>query len=76
MAGKKPAKPIAGQSKQPSRDTEKYGSLIQYIGFKQAPSICFQCGRQTIRGIIRMKGDISFCSDTCAKQHHDATVDA
>lgn len=74
MAGKKPAKPIAGQSKQPVQDPAIFGSPIQYLGFKDSPSVCVQCGRQTIRGIIRMKGNLSFCSASCAKQNNDSAA--
>lgn len=67
MAGKKPAKPMAGQSKQVVLDTAVYGSQIKYIGTKNSPTTCPSCGRQTIRGMVRQKGSDFFCSAVCAK---------
>lgn len=67
MAGKKPAKPMAGQTKQTVLDPSVYGTLIKYIGDKTSPCTCSVCGNSTIRGMVRMKGEKYFCSSTCAK---------
>ena len=69
MAGKKPAKPIAGQNRTVVQDPAIYGSIIKFVGMKSSPCVCSQCGRETIRGIVRIKTDIFFCSATCAKNH-------
>ena len=69
MAGKKPAKPMAGQSKQPVQDPAVYGTPMMYIGMKTSPSECATCGKNTVRGIVRHKNDSFFCSAGCAKKH-------
>jgi len=66
MAGKKPAKPMAGQSKQAVQDPTIHGSLILYYGSKDAPCKCTNCGKRTIRGMVRMKAEKFYCSVTCA----------
>lgn len=66
MASKKPAKPIAGQTKQPVKDPAVYGQLVLFYGMKSAPSFCAQCGRKTVRGMIRIKADKHYCSEACA----------
>jgi hypothetical protein len=67
MAGKKPAKPMAGQTKQVALDPAVYGTQIKYMGTKNSPTTCPSCGRQTIRGMVRQKGEGFFCSLVCAK---------
>lgn len=67
MAGKKPAKPMAGQSKQIVQDPAVYGTMMMYIGSKQSPCKCAKCGKETVRGMVRYKGDAFLCSETCAK---------
>lgn len=67
MAGKKPAKPMAGQSKQVVLDPATYGQLIKYVGTKLTPCSCKSCGKKTVRGMVRLKGEDYFCSETCAK---------
>lgn len=67
MAGKKPAKPMAGQSKQTVLDPAIYGQLVKYVGSKSTPCSCKSCGNKTIRGMVRLKGENFFCSETCAK---------
>jgi hypothetical protein len=67
MAGKKPAKPMAGQSRQTVQDPAVYGSIVKFIGTKASPCICGACKRSIVRGIVRAKGDSFFCSATCAK---------
>lgn len=66
MAGKKPAKPMAGQSKQPVLDPAIYGSLIKFYGFSGTGCKCASCGNVTIRGMVRQKGDNFYCSLVCA----------
>jgi hypothetical protein len=66
MAGKKPAKPMAGQSKQTVQDPATHGSLIMVLGSKDAPCTCATCGKKTIRGMMRMKKENFYCSVTCA----------
>jgi hypothetical protein len=67
MAAKKPAKPMAGQTRAVAQDPEIYGSLIKFIGSKQSTCTCTQCGRQVVRGMVRIKKEVFFCSATCAK---------
>jgi len=67
MAAKKPAKPMANQVKQVVKDPAIYGSSIMYIGSKNTPNKCPKCGKHTVRGMVRHKGDAFFCSETCAK---------
>jgi hypothetical protein len=66
MAGKKPAKPMAGQSKQPALDVATYGQQVKFFGSKNAASICSKCKKETIKGMIRIKNDKDYCSLTCA----------
>jgi hypothetical protein len=66
MAGKKPAKPMAGQAKQVQKDPSVYGHQFMFYGMKVAPSICQSCGRKTVRGMIRIKQDKNYCSEKCA----------
>jgi|688.fasta_scaffold519492_2 hypothetical protein len=69
MAGKKPAKPVAGQSKvQQILDPSIYGTLFKVFGTKNSPSVCSYCSRQSVRGMIRIRGEESFCSIRCAEQ--------
>lgn len=63
---KKPAKPIAGQSKTQYEDPSVYGHKVKYMGFKSCPSICKKCGRITIRGMIRVLNEKDYCSVGCA----------
>lgn len=65
MAGKKPAKPMAGQSKQPVRDPEIYGIQVRYLGTPDTASSCVKCAKKTVRGMIRIKGDGHYCSVRC-----------
>lgn len=67
MAGKKPAKPMAGQGKQVELDPQIYGQLVKFIGTKDAPCSCTNCGRSIVRGMVRLLGDKYFCSVTCMK---------
>lgn len=69
MAGKKPAKPMAGQGRSVTQDPAVYGSPVRYIGSKQAPFTCGECGKQTIRGMIRVKDSGSYCTITCAQKN-------
>lgn len=65
MAGKKPAKPIAGQSKQPIEDPAIYGVQTMFWGSKTARCTCDKCGRQIVRGMIRVLGESRYCSKSC-----------
>jgi hypothetical protein len=67
MAGKKPAKPMAGQAKQAVQDPAIYGSMVKFMGTKSATSVCLKCGRVTVSGMIRVKEGKSYCSAGCAK---------
>jgi len=69
MAGKKPAKPIAGQSRQVVQDPAVYGQPVKVYGSASAYSECAECGNKTIRGMIRVKGDKNYCSVGCAKKN-------
>lgn len=66
MAGKKPAKPIAGQSKQVIQDPSVYGTMTMYVGSKSASCSCSKCGKLTVRGMVRIKNDSYYCSARCA----------
>jgi hypothetical protein len=66
MASKKPAKPMAGQSKQVMQDPATHGSLILFYGSKDAACVCGKCGKRTVRGMVRMKAEKFYCSATCA----------
>jgi hypothetical protein len=68
MAGKKPAKPMAGQSKQVVLDPAVYGISVKYIGTKNSPMICSNCKRTSVRGMIRVRGEEMLCSLRCAEQ--------
>jgi hypothetical protein len=67
MAGKKPSKPMTTQSKQVVQDPAIYGSLIKFIGTKSSRCICEVCNRSIVRGIVRVKADLFFCSASCAR---------
>jgi hypothetical protein len=67
MAGKKPAKPMAGQARQVVQDPAVYGSMVKFMGTKSATSVCMKCGKVTINGMIRVKEEKSYCSSMCAK---------
>jgi hypothetical protein len=68
MASKKPAKPMAGQSKQVTLDPAIYGTTIKYMGDKNSPVSCSHCRRSIVRGMIRLRGQEYICSLTCAEQ--------
>lgn len=67
MAGKKPAKPMAGQAKAETKDPAIYGSMTKFMGMKNCPCVCASCGREVIRGMVRVKSETFFCSAACAK---------
>jgi hypothetical protein len=69
MAGKKPAKPMAGQSKQTIQDPAIYGQPVKIYGTASAYSQCPECGNKTIRGIVRLKNDKNYCSVRCATKN-------
>jgi hypothetical protein len=71
MAGKKPAKPMAGQGKQVTLDPSIYGQSIKISGNKASPTSCNKCGRSVIRGMMRILGDKFYCSITCMKPAQD-----
>jgi hypothetical protein len=61
---KKPAKPIAGQSKEMTKVL--LGKAVMYFGSKNAePFTCPTCSRQLIKGVIYEENNSSFCSRTC-----------
>lgn len=64
MAGKKPAKPIAGQSKDLSKVLP--GKAVKYFGSKTAQAfVCPTCSKQLIKGIIYEENSSSYCSRVC-----------
>jgi ferredoxin len=68
MANKKPAKPIAGQSRTATvLDPAIYGSLIKIYGSKDARCQCGSCAREIVKGMVREKGGAFYCSTVCAK---------
>lgn len=75
MAGKKPAKPQAGQGKQIALDPEIYGQLVKFIGTKDSPCSCNKCGREIIRGMVRILKDNYYCSVTCMKPQVEKSDD-
>lgn len=62
---KKPAKPIAGQSKKVVQDPAIYGIQVRFVGSADAFSECAVCGKKTVRGMIRLKEDNHYCSVRC-----------
>jgi hypothetical protein len=66
MAGKKPAKTIVGQSRQPTQDPAVHGQPVKIYGTATAYSQCPECGSKTIRGIVRSKNEKNYCSVRCA----------
>jgi len=68
MAGKKPAKPMAGQTKQAILDPSVYGTQIRYYGTKGASAKCPSCGKETIKGMVRIKNDLFYCSLVCVSK--------
>jgi hypothetical protein len=67
MASKKPAKPMAGQSKQVTLDPNVYGQLTRFIGTKTTPCVCERCKRFVVRGMVRVLNDKFYCSVGCVK---------
>ena len=67
MAGKKPAKPIAGQSRQVIQDPAIFGQLVKFQGFAGSGATCGCCSRVVIKGMVRIKNDNYYCSAGCAK---------
>jgi hypothetical protein len=68
MAGKKPVKPMAGQTKQAILDPAIYGVQIKYYGVKGSPSMCPSCGKETIKGMVRLKNESFYCSLGCVSK--------
>ena len=68
MAGKKPAKAMAGQTKQVVLDPAIYGISVKYFGTKNSPMVCPNCKRTSVRGMIRVRGEEMLCSLRCAEQ--------
>lgn len=66
MSKKKPAKPIAGQSKLPVLDPAVYGVTLKFFGSKNSACACNKCGKLTVRGMVRIKNDNYYCSMRCA----------
>jgi len=62
---KKPAKPMAGQSRTQTLDPNVYGTQVKYMGMKGCPSVCAKCGKNTLRGMVRVLGEKAYCSITC-----------
>lgn len=64
MASKKPAKPIAGQS----RDESKLlpGKAVKYFGAANAaPFVCPTCSRSLVKGIVYEVGADMYCNRVC-----------
>ena len=66
MAGKKPNKPVAAQTKQVVQDPAIYGTQVLFLGSKGCSSICAKCAKSTTRGMIRIKNEKNYCSKGCA----------
>ena len=68
MAGKKPAKPMAGQNRAAVvLDPAIYGSLVKLYGSKNSKSECGTCAKEIVSGMIREKNNIFYCSIVCVK---------
>ncbi len=67
MASKKPAKPMAGQSKQVTIEPNLYGQLTRFIGTKTKPLVCERCKRFVVSGMVRVLNDKFYCSVGCVK---------
>jgi predicted RNA-binding Zn-ribbon protein involved in translation (DUF1610 family) len=65
MAGKKPAKSVAGQSRQTAEDPSIYGTQVMFMGSKLAKFNCDKCGKSIVRGMIRVLSNARYCSKTC-----------
>lgn len=71
MTGKKPIKAVTNQSKQQTvLDPAIYGISVKYMGTKSSPSPCGECGRNMVRGMIRLRMNDYFCSIVCAFNSH------
>jgi hypothetical protein len=68
MAGKKPAKPMAGQSKTPVLDPAIYGAKIRFIGIGGSTAECGTCRSITKNGMMRYKGEKFYCNTKCAEK--------
>lgn len=67
MAGKKPAKTMAGQGK--DNNNTLAGKAVMYFGSKNAePFTCPTCNRSLIRGIIYEENNNSYCSRNCIQK--------
>lgn len=56
--------PVAAP-KQKALDPSTHGTLVKYIGALGASAECDNCGRKTVRGMVRVKNDLYYCSVTC-----------
>lgn len=64
MAGKKPAKPIAGQSRDMSKALP--GKAVKFFGLANAqPFVCPTCSRELVKGIIYEENNSAYCSRVC-----------
>lgn len=64
MASKKPAKPIAGQSR--DKGPQLPGKAIKYYGAANAaPFVCPTCNRELTKGIVYEVGSEMFCKRNC-----------
>lgn len=65
MASKKPAKPIAGQS----RDTSKLlpGKAVMYLSPVRGsnPFVCPTCNRELYKGIVYEHNNVMYCKRNC-----------
>jgi hypothetical protein len=65
---KRNIQPPTQTPKQVVLDPVMYGTLIKYVGAAGAYSECDNCGKKTVRGMVRMKGDLMYCSITCIEK--------
>ena len=64
MAGKKPAKPMAGQGK--DNNINLPGKAVKYFGSKNAqPFTCPTCKKSLVKGIVYEENNSVFCSRIC-----------
>jgi len=72
-AKKRNVQPPTQAPKQVMLDPALYGTLIKYVGSAGAYCKCDNCGKKTVRGMVRIKGDVlaenclMYCSITCVE---------
>ena len=64
MAGKKPAKPIAGQNR--DKGPQLPGKAVKFFGAANtAPFVCPTCSRELTKGIVYEDNSKMYCKRGC-----------